>query len=323
MAGGRRLDSSGGAARAVGAACIALALALTAVIAFRWGSAGTGDGDGAAVATAPGSATTSSTGPLTPAQIYARVLPSLVYITVHMDGGTADDTSASGTGASATSTPSTTAVRPTAARTTARTSAPGTSASGTTTAADGGGDDLGPGVGIGTGLVVSSAGLVLTANHVVSGATSIRLAFADGTVSAASISSSDPSTDTATLMPATPPSPIVPAVLGSSDRLVVGDPVVAIGNPLGLAASTSSGVVSGLDRTAPSGGDSTLTGLIQFDAAVNPGNSGGPLLDSHGQAVGIVVELLNASGDDSFAGIGLAVPIGTALAGGGGPAPQK
>lgn len=178
-------------------------------------------------------------------------------------------------------------------------------------------------VGIGTGLVINAAGQVLTANHVVRGATSIRLTFADGTESTASIASSDPATDTATLTPATLPSPIVPAVVGSADTLAVGDPVVAIGNPLGLAASTSSGVVSGLDRRAPGDDGAALTGLIQFDAAVNPGNSGGPLLDSRGRAVGVVVELLNASGDDSFAGIGLAVPIGSALSGGGGPVPRK
>jgi S1-C subfamily serine protease len=277
MAANRRLDSSGGSARAVGALCIALAMVLTGVIGFRWGSARGGGPDSAAAAATTGSATTSSTGPLSPAQIYARVLPSLVYITVqsHRDG---------------------------------------------TTTSPAGGDQ---GVGVGTGLVVSSSGLVLTANHVISGATSIRLAFADGTESAASVMTADRSTDTATLMPDTPPSPIVPAVLGSSDGLSVGDPVVAIGNPLGLAASTSSGVVSGLDRSTPADGGGRLTGLIQFDAAVNPGNSGGPLLDSRGRAVGIVIELLNASGDDSFAGIGLAVPIGTALANGGGPAPQK
>lgn len=263
------------------ALCAVLALALTFVIAFRWGSNSPSSAGSAAAVTTTSTTATSSTGPLSPAAIYSKVLPSLVYVTVTGSAGVAAAPSTTGSGGS------------------------------------------GGTVGIGTGLVINAAGQVLTANHVVRGAKSIKLTFADGTVSTAIVASSDPSTDTATLTPSTLPSPIVPAVVGSADGLAVGDPVVAIGNPLGLAASTSSGVVSGLDRTAPGDGGATLSGLIQFDAAVNPGNSGGPLLNSRGQAVGIVVELLNASGADSFAGIGLAVPIGTALAGGGGPVPQK
>jgi len=265
-----------------------LALALTFVVAFRWGSNTTTASGGPGGTSAPSTTATSSTGPLSPAAIYSAALPSLVYITVKggsPSGPTGDPI------------------------------APSTAPSGS--------DKPGQAVGIGTGLVINAAGQVLTANHVVSGATGITLTFADGTTSTATVADSDPSTDTATLTPATLPSPIVPAVVGSADTLAVGDPVVAIGNPLGLAASTSSGVVSGLGRSAPGNDDVTLTGLIQFDAAVNPGNSGGPLLNSRGQAVGIVVELLNASGDDSFAGIGLAVPIGTALAGGGGGRPPQ
>jgi S1-C subfamily serine protease len=90
---------------------------------------------------------------------------------------------------------------------------------------------------------------------------------------------------------------------------------VAIGNPLGLTYSVSTGVVSGVGRTATSdGGD--LSGLLQFDASVNPGSSGGPLLDDHGLMVGVVVAIADPGGDKAFAGIGFAVPIGVALGGG-------
>ena len=94
----------------------------------------------------------------------------------------------------------------------------------------------------------------------------------------------------------------------------VGAPVVAVGNPLGLADSVSAGVVSGLDRTAQTA-EGTYSGLIQFDASVNPGSSGGPLLDARGLVVGIVVSIANPAHEDAFAGIGFAVPIGAALGG--------
>ena len=90
---------------------------------------------------------------------------------------------------------------------------------------------------------------------------------------------------------------------------------VAVGNPLGLADSVSAGVVSGLNRTAQTA-DGTYSGLIQFDAAVNPGSSGGALLDARGLVVGIVVSIANPANEDAFAGVGFAVPIGAALGGG-------
>ena len=160
-------------------------------------------------------------------------------------------------------------------------------------------------------------GSVLTAAHVIAGASSIKVTFFDGTTSAASVASEDTQQDIATLTPATLPDTTVPAVLGGG--VGIGDAVVAIGNPLGLTATTTSGVVSGLDRTVarPEGGGNR-TGLIQFDAAVNPGNSGGPLLNDQGQVVGIVVALANPTGADTFIGIGFAVPIGSALGAGAG-----
>jgi putative serine protease PepD len=116
----------------------------------------------------------------------------------------------------------------------------------------------------------------------------------------------------------------VPAVLGNAGRLSVGDNVIAIGNQLGLADTTTTGVVSGLGRALDEGPEGAkLTGLIQFDAAVNPGSSGGPLLDAKGETVGIVVALANPTSARTFIGIGFAVPIGAAVAAGGTRAPQQ
>jgi putative serine protease PepD len=172
---------------------------------------------------------------------------------------------------------------------------------------------------LGTGVIVADDGAILTADHVIAGGGNITVTFADGTVASASVASADKQTDIALLTPAKLPQVVVPANLGGAAD--VGAPVVAIGNPLGLTDSVSAGVVSGLDRSANTD-TGKRTGLIQFDAAVNPGSSGGPLLDSRGLVVGIVVAIADPDGEDAFAGIGFAVPIGTALgggAGGGGP----
>jgi S1-C subfamily serine protease len=160
----------------------------------------------------------------------------------------------------------------------------------------------------------------MTANHVVDGATSIDVIFADGTHAAAKVVSSTPGKDIAVIAPDQLPSVTVPAVLGGSVR--IGDDAYSVGNPFGLADTLTAGVVSGLDRSIgreDGGGD--LTGLIQFDAAVNPGSSGGPLLNRQGQVVGIVTALANPTGQNFFVGIGFAVPI--ASAGGGGRVPQS
>ena len=172
---------------------------------------------------------------------------------------------------------------------------------------------------LGTGLIVADNGTILTADHVIAGAKSITVTFADGTVAGATIASADKKMDIAVLLPARLPQVVVPATLGGSAD--IGAAVVAIGNPLGLTDSVSSGVVSGLNRTANTD-TGKRSGLIQFDAAVNPGSSGGPLLDNRGMVVGIVVAIADPDGKDAFAGIGFAVPIGAALgggAGGGGP----
>jgi putative serine protease PepD len=171
---------------------------------------------------------------------------------------------------------------------------------------------------LGSGVIVNDTGLVLTAHHVVDDGGRISILFADGTKSTATVAAANPKSDIAALSPTTLPELVVPAVLGGA--VAVGSDVVVIANPLGLRDSTSTGIVSGLDRTTKTAAGS-LSGLIQFDAAVNPGSSGGPLLDDQGLVVGVVVSIADPGKDEAFAGIGFAVPIGTALSGDG-PGPQ-
>jgi len=171
----------------------------------------------------------------------------------------------------------------------------------------------------GAGVVIDDSGQILTARHVVAGSESIEVTFADGTQSSATIASEQADNDIAVLVADTLPSIVVPAVLGGGVR--IGDDVYATGHPFDLFNSLSAGVVSGLNRTVPIAESQTLTGLIQFDAAVNPGNSGGPLLNRAGQIVGIVTALANPAQEGFFVGIGFAVPIATA--GGAAGAPQQ
>jgi len=165
---------------------------------------------------------------------------------------------------------------------------------------------------LGTGVIVADNGTILTANHVIAGGGTITVTFADGSTANAAVAAANPKLDIATLTPAKLPRVVVPATLGGGAD--VGAAIVAIGNPLGLTDSVSAGVISGLDRTADTD-HGKFSGLIQFDASVNPGSSGGPLLDAHGRVVGIVVSLATPDGQDAFAGIGFAVPIGAALGG--------
>lgn len=175
--------------------------------------------------------------------------------------------------------------------------------------------------GIGSGVVVNENGDILTALHVVDDAAEIEILFADGTQATAEIVSAEPENDIAVLHPSQPPEIIVPAVLGNPGTMRVGDEAYAVGNPLGLAGSMSAGVISGFDRSfEDENGDRQLEGLIQFDTAVNPGNSGGPLLNRRGQVIGIVTALANPTEQNFFIGIGFAVPIATAVSvAGGGP----
>jgi S1-C subfamily serine protease len=170
-----------------------------------------------------------------------------------------------------------------------------------------------PADGIGSGVVVNLAGDILTSLHVVADAADIRLTFADGTRSNAEIVSSQPEIDIAVLRATEPPAELVAATLGDPNGVREGSEAYAMGSPFGLASSLSVGVISGVDRTFILEDTNTvLRGLIQIDAAVNPGNSGGPLLNREGHVIGIVTALLNPTGDDVFVGIGLAVPIDVA-----------
>jgi S1-C subfamily serine protease len=172
---------------------------------------------------------------------------------------------------------------------------------------------------LGAGVVVNAQGLVLTALHVVAGGGRIQVQFGDGTRTAAQVVRRQPENDIAVLGVDHLPQVVVPAVLGGAAN--VGDAVFPVGNPLGLQGSLTAGVVSALGRTIDTEAGRPLKGLIQFDAAVNPGNSGGPLLDRNGHVVGIVTALANPSRQPYFIGIGFAVPI--AAAGGAAGAPLK
>jgi S1-C subfamily serine protease len=171
---------------------------------------------------------------------------------------------------------------------------------------------------IGTGVVIDANGTILTCLHVVKDAEAIQVTFADGSESQAVVVVTQPENDLAVLRARIIPDDLVPATLTSSATLRPGDEVFAVGNPFGIANSLSAGVVSGLNRNFKSTkSGATLTNLIQFDTAVNPGNSGGPLVNRDGEVVGIVTALLNPNEQDVFIGIGFAVPIesGASLAG--------
>jgi S1-C subfamily serine protease len=175
--------------------------------------------------------------------------------------------------------------------------------------------------GIGTGVVVAAGGEVLTAWHVVDGSSLIELTYPDGTTSDALIVAARPEDDIVVLRPSRQPGTVVPATLGNPNAIRIGNEAYVVGHPYGLVGSLSSGVISGLERTFlhPETGQ-RLSGLIQVDAAVNPGNSGGPLLNRSGHVTGVVTALLNPGQDDVFVGIGLAVPIDVAAGAAGMPA---
>jgi len=175
--------------------------------------------------------------------------------------------------------------------------------------------------GLGTGVVVDAAGDILTALHVVTGANTIKLTFADGSTATATVSVREPEHDIAVLQPSILSSNVVPATLGNPNAVQVGSEAYVVGHPFGLVDSMSAGVVSGLGRSFQVPDSSqVLQGLIQVDAAINPGNSGGPLLNRNGQVIGIVTGLVNPTKQDVFIGIGLAVPID--VAGGAAGLPQ-
>ncbi len=169
--------------------------------------------------------------------------------------------------------------------------------------------------GLGSGVIVNASGAILTSQHVIANSSTIEVDFADGTSTTAVVVEESLEQDTAILMPASLPEVLVPATLGGGVQ--VGDEIYAVGHPVGLVGSMSAGVVSGLQRSVPVEDGRVLEGLIQFDAAVNQGNSGGPLLNRAGQVVGVVTALADLTKTGAFAGISFAVPIGGAVGGGG------
>ena len=167
--------------------------------------------------------------------------------------------------------------------------------------------------GLGSGVVVSLAGDILTSLHVVADATAVHVTFADGTRTLGEVVATQPENDIAVVRAGALPAGVVPAVLGDPSSVHEGMDAYAMGSPFGLGGSMSVGVVSGIDRSFKlPDSDVVLHRLIQIDAAVNPGNSGGPLLDRDGRVIGIVTALINPTEDDVFIGIGLAVRIDVA-----------
>jgi putative serine protease PepD len=185
-----------------------------------------------------------------------------------------------------------------------------------------------PGEGEGSGVILDKAGQILTNNHVVAGARTVEVDLADGRGYTAEVVGTDPSTDLAVLKIQNPPADLKPAVLGSSSAIKVGDHVMAVGNPLGLAGTVTTGIVSALDRPVTtqaqqdtgspfqqqSQGEAVITNAIQTDAAVNPGNSGGALVDAQGRVIGINSSIASLGGgaQSGSIGLGFAIPIDAA-----------
>jgi S1-C subfamily serine protease len=233
---------------------------------------------------------------------YQAVQPSLVLVEAQVPGSSAAPGNSAAPGSSA---------APGGSAAPGNSAAPGGAATPTSTPPPAG---VGTADGsMGSGVVVNASGDILTSLHVVANATSIQVTFADGTKSPATIQATQPQNDIAVLRATKPPANLVPAVLGNPRSMQVGSEAFVLGSPFGLTGSISSGIVSGLNRSfqLPNNGP-LLTGLIQVDAAVNPGSSGGPLVNRAGQVVGIVSALINPTNQGVFIGIGLAVPIDVA-----------
>jgi putative serine protease PepD len=185
----------------------------------------------------------------------------------------------------------------------------------------------------GSGVIIDKSGHVLTNNHVVSGAQKLTVTLSDGRTYDAEIRGTDPSTDLAVITIKNAPSDLAPVAIGDSDKIAVGDPVMAVGNPLGLAGTVTTGIVSALNRPVtteaegeqnqadPNGqaqgsGETVVTNAIQTSAAINPGNSGGALVNASGQLIGInsaIASLGSSSGGQSGSiGIGFAIPVNEA-----------
>jgi len=164
--------------------------------------------------------------------------------------------------------------------------------------------------GEGSGSVIDRQGHVLTNFHVVQAASKINVTLFDGNTYDAQLVGGDPDTDVAVLKINAPPESLFPVAFGSSSNLLVGQRVFAIGNPFGLERTLSTGIVSSLDRSLPSPhGPRPMKSIIQIDAAINPGSSGGPLLDTHARMIGMNTAIASKSGES--AGVGFAIPVNT------------
>jgi len=169
----------------------------------------------------------------------------------------------------------------------------------------------------GSGVVLDTDGRIITNDHVVAGGGRIMVTLVDGRVYEAEVVGTDPTTDVAVIALTDPPDDLVAAAFGDSDEVAVGEPVMAVGNPLGLDSTATTGVVSAVDRPVSTGspgrGEPVVTNAIQVDAAINPGNSGGPLFDASGRVVGITSSILTTSRSSGSIGLGFAIPANLAL----------
>lgn len=176
------------------------------------------------------------------------------------------------------------------------------------------------GTGQGTGVVLDEQGTILTNNHVVAGARQIQVSTSDGLSYAATVVGTDATTDLAVIRMDSPPEGLQPATFADSSTVEVGQPVMALGTPLGLENTVTTGIISAVDRPVTASGEegdgaeATYTSALQTDAAINPGNSGGPLVDAAGQVIGIntAIGIPNASGQAGSIGLGFAIPASTA-----------
>lgn len=165
---------------------------------------------------------------------------------------------------------------------------------------------------LGSGVIIDASGYILTNNHVVSGATALQVTLADGRIYSASIVGTDATTDLAVVKLDNAPSDLTVATTGDSSAVRVGQDVVAVGNPLGLSSTVTTGIVSAIDRPVSTvdqtAGDRVVTNAIQVDAAINPGNSGGPLFNASGEVIGITSSIAALASDSGSIGLGFAIP---------------
>ena len=163
--------------------------------------------------------------------------------------------------------------------------------------------------GQGTGWVYDSKGDIVTNQHVVDGATSVKVTFSDGSIYMAKVVGADPSTDIAVIRVDAPASKLRPLKLGDSSKVAVGEGVVAIGDPFGLDNTLTAGIVSAVGREISAPNNAPIPNAIQTDAAINHGNSGGPLFNLHGEVIGVTAQIESDSGGND--GIGFAIPSNT------------